>query len=146
MKKAIIASILIVGLAAGFAFAHGNGGFGGRGWGGHMMGPGMMGSYGMNGPGMMYGSGGGFRGSYGGGYGDCPGASYFGSDGWNSEPHQKFLEDTVGLRKELNDKRFEYAEAHRNPETTREQLAAIEKEVIDIRTQLQEKAEQAYKN
>jgi hypothetical protein len=138
MKKAIIASILIVGLAAGFAFAHGNGGFGGRGWGGHMMGPGMMGSYGMNGPGMMGGSGG--------GYGDCPGASYFGSDGWNSEPHQKFLEDTVGLRKDLNEKRFEYVEAQRNPETTREQLAAIEKEVIDIRTQLQNKAEQAYKN
>jgi hypothetical protein len=138
MKKAIIASILIVGLAAGFAFAHGNGGFGGRGWGGHMMGPGMMGSYGMNGPGMMGGSGG--------GYGDCPGASYFGSDGWNSEPHKKFLEDTVGLRKDLNEKRFEYVEAQRNPETTREQLAAIEKEVIDIRTQLQNKAEQAYKN
>jgi len=143
MKKALIASILVVGLAAGFAFAHGNGGFGGRGWGGHMMGPGMMGgSYEMMGPGMM---GSGMKGGYGSGYGNCPGASYFGQDGWNSEPHQKFLEDTVGLRKELNDKRFEYAEAQRNPETTREQLAAIEKEVIDIRTQLQEKAEQTYK-
>lgn len=144
MKKAIIASILVVGLAAGFAFAHGNGGFGGRGWGGHMMGPGMMGpgmmggSYGMMGPGM--------RGGYGGGYGDCPGAAYSGQDGWNSEPHQKLLNDTVGLRKDLNDKLFEYAEAQRNPETTREQLAAIEKQVIDIRTQLQDKAEQAYKN
>lgn len=143
MKKAIIASILVVGLAAGFAVAHGNGGFGGRGWGGHMMSPGMMG------PGMMgggYGTmGPGMRGGYGGGYGDCPGAAYFGQDGWNSESHQKFLEDTVVLRKELNDKRFEYAEAQRNPETTREQLAALEKEVIDIRTQLQEKAERTYK-
>ena len=146
MKKVIIATILVVGLAAGFAFAHGNNGYGGRGYGGHMMGneygsmgPGMMGgNYGMMGPGMM--------GSYGGGYGDCPGASYFGKDGWNSEPHQKFLEDTVGLRKELNDKGFEYAEAQRSPNTTREQLASIEKEVIDIRTKLQEKAEQSFKN
>ena len=137
MKKAIIAAILVVGLTAGLAYSHG-GGWGGRGWGGHMMGGyGMMGS-GMMGPGMM--------GGYGGGYGDCPGAAYFGPDGWNSESHQKFLEDTVGLRKELNDKWFEYAEAQRNPNTTREQLAAIEKEVIDIRTKLQEKAEQAYKN
>ena len=149
MKKAIIASILLVGLATGLAYAHGNGGFGGRGYGGHMMGssgmmgPGMMGNNGMMGPGMM---GPGMMGGYGGGYSDCPGAAYFGKDGWNSEPHQKFLEDTVGLRKELNDKRFEYTEAQRNPETTRDQLAAIEKEVIDIRTQLQEKAEQVYKN
>lgn len=146
MKKIIIASILVVGLAAGFAFAHGNNGYGGRGYGGHMMGngygsmgPGMMGSnYSMMGPEMM--------GSYGGGYGDCPGANYFGKDGWNSEPHQKFLEDTVGLRKELNDKGFEYKEAQRNPNTTREQLASIEKEVIDIRTKLQEKAEQSFNN
>ena len=146
MKKVIIATILVVGLAAGFAFAHGNNGYGGRGYGGHMMGneygsmgPGMMGgNYGMMGPGMM--------GSYGGGYGDCPGASYFRKDGWNSEPHQKFLEDTVGLRKELNDKGFEYAEAQRSPDTTREQLASIEKEIIDIRTKLQDKAEQSFKN
>ena len=102
----------------------------------------MMGGYGMMGPGMM---GPGMMG-YGGGYGDCPGAAYFGPDGWNRESQQKFLEDTVGLRKELNDKWFEYSEAQRNPNTTQEQLAAIEKQVIDIRTKLQEKAEQAYKN
>jgi len=101
-----------------------------------MMGQGMMGS-GRMGPGMM--------GGYGGGYGDCPGAAYFGPDGWNSESHQKFLEDTVGLRKELNDKGFEYAEAQRNPNTTREQLASIEKEIIDIRTKLQGQAEQKFK-
>ena len=103
---------------------------------GSMMGQGMMGS-GMMGPGMM--------GGYSGGYGDCPGAAYFGPDGWNSESHQKFLEDTVGLRKELNDKGFEYAEAQRNPNTNREQLASIEKEIIDIRTKLQEQAEQKFK-
>ena len=151
MKKVIIASILVVGLATGFAYAHNNN-WGGQGqrYGGHMMG-GYGGNYGgMMGPGMMGGYGGGMMGpgmmgGYGGENGDCPGAAYFGQDGWNSEPHQKFLEDTVGLRKELNDKAFEYTEAQRNPNTTREQLAAIEKEVIDIRTKLQEKAEQTFK-
>jgi len=140
MKKIIIASILVVGLAAGFADAHNNG-HGPRGYGGHMMG----GNYGMMGPGMMgggYGTmGPGMMSGYGGGYGDCPGAAWFGQDGWNSEPHQKFLEDTVGLRKELNEKNFEYTEAQRRPDTTREQLAALEKDMIDIRTKLQEKAE-----
>ena len=134
MKKAIVASVLVVGLAAGIAYAHGNNGWGGRGFNGHMMG----------GYGMMHG-GYGMMGGYGGGYGDCPGAAYFGENGWNSEVHQKFLEETAVLRKELNDKRFEYAEARRNPNTTMEQLASIEKEVIDIRTKLQEKAEQSYK-
>lgn len=152
MKKVIIASILMVGLAAGLAFAHGNNGYGGRGYGGHMMGgygmmgngygpkdPGMMGdNYQMMGPGMM--------GGYGGGYGDCPGAGSFGNNGWNSESQQKFLENTVSLRRDLNDKAFEYREALRNPGTTREQLASIEKEVIDIRTKLQEQAEQSFKN
>ncbi len=146
MKKIIIASVLVVGLAAGFAYAHNNGyGMGGNG--GHMMGggQGMMGSgmmggnYGMMGPGMMNG----FRGQGGnGGYGDCPGAAWFGQDGWNSKPHQKFLEDTVGIRKEINDKQFEYMEARRNPNTNREELSALEKDMIDIRTKLQEKAEQ----
>jgi hypothetical protein len=155
MKKVIIASILVVGLATGVAYAHNNN-WGGQGYGGHMMGGnGMMGNgYGQMGPGMMgngYGGGNGqmgpgMMGAYGGGYGDCPGSASFGKDGWNSESHQKFLEDTVGLRKELNDKGFEYAEAQRSPNTTREQLAAIEKEVIDIRTKLQEKAEQSFKN
>lgn len=146
MKKAILASLLFVGLAAGVAFAHGDRGYGGRGYGGHMMdnaygqmGPGMMGgNYGMMGPGMM--------GGYGGRFNDCPGAGYFGNDGWNSESQQKFLEDTVDLRKDLNNKMFEYGEAQRNPDTTREQLASIEKEVIDIRTKLQDKAEQSFKN
>jgi hypothetical protein len=76
-----------------------------------------------------------------GNYYDCPGAASFGQGGWNSEPHQKFLEETVGLRKEMNDKRFDYMEAQRNPNTSREQLAEIEKEMIDLRTQLSAKAE-----
>jgi hypothetical protein len=144
MKKIIIASVLIVGLAAGFAYSHGNGR---AGYGNNMMGS----SYGMMGGGNgMMGRG---NGMMGGGYGmmggnggegnyyDCPGAASFGQGGWNSEPHQKFLEETVGLRKEMNDKRFDYMEAQRNPNTSREQLAEIEKEMIDLRTQLSAKAE-----
>ena len=131
MKKIIIAAVLVVGLAAGVAYAHNNN-FRMGGHGGHMMG----GGYGMMGPGMM--------GSYdgNGGYGGCPVATQFGRNGWNSENHQKFLEDTVGLRKEMNDKGFEYMEAQRNPKTTREQLIVLKKDMIDIRAKLQEKAEQ----
>ena len=130
MKKIIIASVLIVGLAAGIAYSHGTGR---AGYGNHMMG----GGYGMmgGGYGMMGGNGGE------GNYYDCPGAALFGEGGWNSEPHQKFLEETVQLRKEINDKRFDYMEAQRNPDTSREQLAEIEKEIIDLRTKLTDSAE-----
>lgn len=143
MKKIVIASILVIGLAAGLAYGHGNrwgghmGGAGyggymmGSGYGGHMMGPGYGGH--MMGQGMM--------GGYGGAY-DCPAASQFGQDRWDSAEHQRFLEDTVGLRKDLNDKRFAYGEALRDPDTSRDQLAALEKEIFDIEKQIQEKAEQ----
>jgi len=135
MKKVIIASILVVGLAAGFAYAHNNSnGMGG--FGGHMMGSGMMGTNSMMGQGMMGSSG------SGGGYGDCPGAAWFGKDGLTSESHQNFLKDTVVERKEMNAKRFDYMEAQRTSETSPEQLAELEKEMIDLRTKLQKKAEQ----
>ncbi len=140
MKKIIITSILIVGLTAGFSFAH-NSDWGMRGNGGHMMG----GSYGMMQHGMMGGGqpmmGPGMMGGFG-GYGDCPGATAFGDGQWTNESHQKFLDDTVELRKELNDTYFAYQEARRNPNTTREQLVSIEKELIDLRSQLQERAAQ----
>jgi hypothetical protein len=140
MKKIIITSILIVGLAAGISFAH-NGDWGMRGNGGQMMG----GNYGMMHHGMMGGGqqmmGPGMMGGVG-GYRDCPGAAASGDGQWTNESQQKFLDDTVELRKELNDTHFAYQEARRNPETTREQLVSIEKEMIDLRSQLQERAEQ----
>ncbi|SHH96699.1 hypothetical protein [Desulfofustis glycolicus] len=140
MKKIIITTILIVGLAAGFSFAHNND-WGMRGNGGHMMG----GNYGMMQHGMMGGGqpmmGPGMMGGFG-GYGDCPRATAFGDGQWTSESHQKFLDDTVELRKEINDTQFAYQEARRNPNTTREQLVSIEKELIDLRSQLQERAAQ----
>ena len=133
MKKIIITSVLVVGLAAGLAYAHGNG------YGNHMMGNGygMMGGNMMgNGYGMMGGSGGG------GNYIDCPGTTALGQDSWNNDSHQKFLEETVDLRKEMNEKRFDFMEVQRNPNNTREQVAQLEKEMIDLRTKLSEKAEQ----
>ncbi len=158
MKKAILATALILGLAtAGLVYAHGGGYGGGYGTGGGygMMGPGygMGGGYGMMGPGYGMGGGYGMMGpgyGMGGGYGmmgyggySCPGYGWNrGQNGWNNERTQKFLNDTVQLRKQLNDKEFMYREALRNPNTTRENLAKIEKDIIDLRTQIYNKAQQ----
>jgi hypothetical protein len=133
MKKILVATVLAVGLAsAGFVYAH-SGGYGMMGGGHGMMGGG---GYETMGPEMMGGAGG-YDGEYG-----CPGAAGFGQNGWSSEKQQKFLTDTVQLRKEINDKRFEYREAQRNPQTTRDQIAALEKGMIDLRTKLSDKADQ----
>lgn len=145
MKKMILAAVLAVGLAtAGMAYAHGGYGNGGYGMGGYgMMGPGY--GYGMMGPG--YGM---MGGGYGNGYA-CPGYGNGGYRGgwnnsWNNPNSQKFLDDTVQLRKQLNDKRFEYQEALRNPNTTREQLAKIEKDMIDLQAKISDKAQQDFRN
>lgn len=132
MKKIVISSLLIIGLVAGFAYAHKSGhGYGMGGYGGNMMGPGMMG------PGMM----GGGYGMMGGGYGNCPGAGGYGQ-GWDNQAQQKFLDETTGLRREMHNKRFEYMEAQRNPNTTRAELAEIEKEIYDIQAKIRDKAQQ----
>ncbi|MDJ0624159.1 MAG: hypothetical protein QNJ17_14410 [Desulfocapsaceae bacterium] len=127
MKKIIISSLLIIGLAAGFAYGHKSGhGYGMGGYGGHMMGHGMMGG----GYGMM-----------GGGYGNCPGMSGSGQK-WDNEAKQKYFDETAELRREMHNKRFDYMEAYRDPNTTRAELDAIEKEIWDIHAELQEKAQQ----
>lgn len=135
MKKLIIASLLIAGLAtAGLGWAHGNGGYGmmHRGYGMMDYSNGMMG-HGMMGSGMM-----------GGGYGayNCPLAVGFDGDDFDSSQQQKFLDDTTDLRKQINDKRFNYMEAQRNPATTRGDLAKMEKEIYDLQSQLRDKAAQ----
>lgn len=121
MKKIIIGSLLVVGLAAGFAFAHGNGNYSMKGYGHHMNGPGMMGKgargYGCQGPGWL-----------------------LNDDAVTVEQRQEFLDATVALRKQMSEKRFELKEAVRNQDSTPAQLAAIEKEIIDIRTKIQEQA------
>jgi hypothetical protein len=86
--------------------------------GGYGMGPGMMGGYGM-GPGMMG------PGSYG-----------------QSEECQKFFDQNAGLRKELNNKRFDYFEAARNPKTTTESLSKLEKEIHDLQEKIYAKVPQ----
>ena len=107
----------------------------GPGWGGYGpgygMGPGMMGGYGGYGmgPGMMYGWGG-----YGPGYGRGPGWGY----GQNEEC-QKFMDDTAKLRKELYNKRFEYFEAYRNPDTKSDTLAKLDREIRALQEKIYEK-------
>jgi hypothetical protein len=113
---------------------------------GYGMGPGMMGGnygYGM-GPGMMggnygYGMGPGMRNySYGPNNGSRYGNRWY---GWQQPKQvQKFLDQTVDLRRKLNDKEFDYREALRNPKTSPESLAKIEKEITDLRIQISEKA------
>jgi hypothetical protein len=131
----------------------GYGGYGmGPGYGGYGMGPGMMGGYGPGGygtgPGMMYGWGG-----YGGYQGNCPNCGY----GWGgygrgyrgygprpgyaqSEECQKFLDDTVTLRKELYNKRFEYSEAVRNPKTSPKIVAKLQEEMSKLQEKISSEA------
>jgi Spy/CpxP family protein refolding chaperone len=98
----------------------------------YAQGPGMMGGgYGMGGYGM---------GGYGmGGYGMGPGMMGQGYN-WQSPECQKFHDDTVQLRKQLHEKRFDYFEASRNPKTTGEDLTKIEKEIKDLQENLYLKA------
>ena len=49
------------------------------------------------------------------------------------EQQQEFLSQTTALRKQMMEKRFTYMEAMRNPETAPADLAAIEKEMLEIR-------------
>ncbi len=93
----------------------------------------------MNGQGRMWGGTnmmGGQRGNY-----NCPNYLGGGQSGWTTEQRQQYLDSTVALRKEMQNKRFELNEAQRNPKTTAEQLGTLEKELIDIRTQLNAKAQ-----
>ena len=154
MKKILVASILAVGLATGgYAYAHGGeirmetqsgtayammGGGGG--------GYGMMGGSG-GGYGMMGGNGGSGSMSNGNGYGRYNGSDKYqgqnrsGQNSWTNEQNQRFMDATVQLRKELNDKRFEYREAQRNPNTSKERLSKLERDINDLQAELNRKAE-----
>jgi len=52
---------------------------------------------------------------------------------------KKFLDDTVSLRRQMVGKRFDFMEALRNPATTPEDLAKIEKDMLKIRIQMLDK-------
>lgn len=149
MKTTVIASLLAIGLIAGNGLAQtgtdattpqqqqirGN-----------MMGPGMMGSgmmygdmmgRGMMGPGMMHGGmmggqgGQGFRGM---GCNGMMGGMMM--NRMSPEQQQKFMDQTTDLRKQMMEKRFAYMEAMRNSDTTPQDLAKIEKEMLDLRSKM----------
>lgn len=62
--------------------------------------------------------------------------------GYGVERHQRFLDDTADLRKELHSKRFDYFEAIRNPETKRETIIKLEREIQELQRKIYEKARQ----
>ncbi len=134
------------GMMGGYGGGYGMGpGMMGPGWGGgYGMGPGMMGGYGNGygrGPGMM-GPG------WGGGYGMGPGMmgpGWGGRQGYGqgygqSEECQKYFDETAGMRKELNNKRFDYYEALRNPKTKPEEVTKLEKEIWELQQKIYSKA------
>ena len=52
---------------------------------------------------------------------------------------QKFLDETVDMRKELNDKRFAYHEAIRDPETTTDEVMKLENDFKELQGKLSDK-------
>jgi hypothetical protein len=74
-----------------------------------------------------------------GGYGMGPGM--MGGGYVQSEECQKFLDDTSKQRKELYNKRYEYSEAFRNPKTSPEEIAKLEKEIRDLQGEIYKKAQ-----
>ena len=127
--------------AMGPAMMDGASGYGPGMMGGGMgMGPGMMGGGmgmgpcgqmggGMMGPGMM-----------GGGMGSGMGMGYGMMGNIAPDDQQKFLDATTDLRKKMHDTQFEYAEAARNPKTTKADLLKKKKELWDIQQKIHEKA------
>lgn len=60
--------------------------------------------------------------------------------GHGDETSKKFLDETYALRKELYDKKFEHREALRNPGTTLETIAKLERQMQGLREEIREKA------
>lgn len=162
MKRVLLIMVLITGLTAVYSFAQMGEGMMGQasprgkyktdrpyyGKGYYpcpQMGGGMMG-YGM-GPGMMgYGMGhmGGMMGGGMMGYGMGPGMMGYGRGmgmwDYSPEEHKEYMDKTLSLRKKLHEKRFEYFEAVRNPDTDRKTLMKLEKELRDLQWDIYEKA------
>ncbi len=134
MKAVAIASILTIGLFAGSAVAQpGNTtrqNMGGM-MNGGMMGGGMMGG-GMMDEGMMGG-----QGRWGMGCNGMMGGAMMSQ--MSPGQQQAFMNETVELRKKMMEKRFAYMEAMRNPNTTPQELAKIEKEMLTLRTEMMDK-------
>jgi hypothetical protein len=114
----------------------------GCGMGQGMMGPGMGMGQGMGMMGGMMG-----QGMMGGNNTDsCPMNDIDNSPCVNrSKEYQKFLDDTVKIRRELNARRFDYFEALRNPKTPPEELGKLLKELVELTRNLHEAAAAAFK-
>ena len=120
------------------------------GYGGHMMGQGMGSGYGGHmGGGMMglgYGRhmmdsrmmGSGYGGHKMGSCGHMMGPDMMGYG--TEEENRKFLDETVGLRREMHNKKFEISEALRNPDTSRKTLLKLKKEILEIQIKMYETA------
>jgi hypothetical protein len=60
--------------------------------------------------------------------------------GHGDDASKKFLDETYALRKELHDKKFEHQEALRNPGTTLETIAKLERDMQGLKEKIREKA------
>ncbi len=125
--KTFIAGLAIISLlAVGAAvYAHG-GGQTGQNYGGHMMDNSQRGDH------------------MGSGYGrhmTGPGGGTW-KDTIGGEEGQKFLNETVDLRKDMHDKKFELREALRDPDTTLATVTKLEREIQSIKETIREKAPQ----
>jgi hypothetical protein len=59
-----------------------------------------------------------------------------------SAEQQKFFDETLELRKEMHDIRFELREAYRAPNPDEQKIAALENEIVIIREQIRSKADE----
>ena len=57
----------------------------------------------------------------------------------SNEQQQEFLNQTTDLRRQMMEKRFKYMEAMRNSDVTPQDLAEIEKEMLDLRNKMMSK-------
>ena len=147
MKRILLitAITLVFSVSYGYAMMHENGHMMGQGstgeiqqgqgvtpgYGGHMMGQG----YG----GHMMGQGGHMMGP--GGHMGCGEHMMGDMLGYGSEEEQqKFLDDTTDLRREMHNKKFDYSEALRNPDTKRTTLLKLRKEMLEIKVKMYERA------
>lgn len=88
-----------------------------------------------------HGSGGGHKMEQGFDGGDMMGAGCgAGQCGVENEESRKFLDETYSLRKEMHEKKFEYREALRNPDTTVATITKLAKEIQSLKETIREKA------
>jgi len=59
----------------------------------------------------------------------------------SEEQNREFLDETAQLRRQLNDKRFDYREAVRNPGVTREDREKPAQEMESLQTRINKAAE-----